>query len=355
MERLKGIDGLRAIAVLMVILSHSIGSFSLNSFAFLGDLLGNGALGVRIFFVISGFLITFLLLKENKLFGSIDFSAFFVRRSLRIFPAFFAYILVVSLFSYYDHINVSKQQIFSAATFSSNYGHVWMDDIGPDGWFLGHFWTLALEEQYYLFLPLTILLFGLARLPYYLLFIIVLMPMVRVVSYFLFPESRGQLGMMFHTAIDPILIGTVGAFLFFKKNKMLNYISFKSKPLLICVILILFLISPMLAHNVRGYETVLGITIESSLVLYVIIWLQLNSGSFAVRILESRALVFIGMISYSLYLWQQLFLTDLNTVLTGVGLNVMAIFFVAVISYYFIEKPFLKIRRTRGKGQRKIA
>ncbi|GAB2694144.1 acyltransferase family protein [Aliiglaciecola aliphaticivorans] len=349
MERLKGIDGLRAIAVSMVIFSHSIGSFHLNSFGLVGDFLGNGGLGVRIFFVISGFLITFLLLKENKLFGIIDFNAFFVRRSLRIFPAFFAYILVVTLFAYYDQINVSKQQILSAATFSWNYGHVWMDDIGPDGWFLGHFWTLALEEQYYLFLPLTILLFGLARLPYYLLFITVMMPIVRVVSYFLFPESRGQLGMMFHTAIDPILIGTLGAFLFFEKSKILNGFAFKSKPLLICAILILFLISPMLAHNVRGYETVLGITIESLMVLYVIIWLQLNPGTFAVRILESRALVFIGMISYSLYLWQQLFLTELNTVLNGVGVNVMAVFFVAVISYYFIEKPFLNIRRNRRK------
>jgi peptidoglycan/LPS O-acetylase OafA/YrhL len=348
-DRLKGFDGLRALAVLLVLVAHASSTWDYVFPQVVLKIIGNGGIGVRIFFVISGFLITFLLLKEMKKTGRIDLKSFFIRRSLRIFPAFFTYIFVIFCLSFSGVINLSNSHIISAATFTWNYGHLWLPMSSIDQtWFVGHFWTLALEEQYYLVWPALLVLLGIKKSLKMAIIIIALMPLIRVSSYFIFPENRGQLGMMFHTALDPILIGSIGALLFYNNERFPKNI-INNIFCAICITFVLF-ISPSVEPYISGYDPVIGTTLESLSILYVILWLQTNPKSKFTKILETKWIVFIGSISFSLYLWQQLFLTNLNTSFVGYWpVNIVCAFIVAILSYFIIERPFLNIRDNMKK------
>jgi peptidoglycan/LPS O-acetylase OafA/YrhL len=103
-----------------------------------------GSFGVRIFFVISGFLITGLLLNERERTGTISLPDFYVRRAYRILPA--AYVFMLAMIAAHWHA-LSWSSIFAALTYSSNYLH-------EKNWVLGHLWSLSVEEQFYLLWPL---------------------------------------------------------------------------------------------------------------------------------------------------------------------------------------------------------
>lgn len=153
---LPGLDGLRAIAVLLVIVYH-----------FWPTVLPGGMIGVDIFFVISGFLITSLLLREGALNGRIALGSFWVRRARRLLPAIALMILVlgpVSLIVGGDiQVNLGRQ-LLGAATFSSNWisifaGNDYFAQTSPE--LFTNFWSLAVEEQFYVLWPLLIVASGL--------------------------------------------------------------------------------------------------------------------------------------------------------------------------------------------------
>jgi len=153
---LPGLDGLRAIAVLLVIVYH-----------FWPTILPGGMIGVDIFFVISGFLITSLLLREGALNGRIALGSFWVRRARRLLPAIALMILVlgpVSLIVGGDiQVNLGRQ-LLGAATFSSNWisifaGNDYFAQTSPE--LFTNFWSLAVEEQFYVLWPLLIVASGL--------------------------------------------------------------------------------------------------------------------------------------------------------------------------------------------------
>lgn len=153
---LPGLDGLRAIAVLLVIVYH-----------FWPTVLPGGMIGVDIFFVISGFLITSLLLREGALNGRIALGSFWIRRARRLLPAIALMILVlgpVSLIVGGDiQVNLGRQ-LLGAATFSSNWisifaGNDYFAQTSPE--LFTNFWSLAVEEQFYVLWPLLIVASGL--------------------------------------------------------------------------------------------------------------------------------------------------------------------------------------------------
>lgn len=140
-----GLDALRGVAVLAVMLGHvNVTGFD-----------SGGWVGVNVFFVLSGFLVTALLLKEHGQSGSIDLIAFYRRRFLRLMPAFVLVVVVVSavrIFVGDDHIRANAAA--SLLYYSNWYRIVSGDDMGP----LAHTWSLAIEEQFYLVWPLVLLL-----------------------------------------------------------------------------------------------------------------------------------------------------------------------------------------------------
>lgn len=150
--RLPSVDGWRAACLMLVLAAHSQG---LPGFKEVGGewwlthipLLFDGHLGVRCFFVISGFLITYLLLQEDERFGSVNLKSFYVRRALRILPVYLAYLAVIGILQYFSVVWQEPITWVGDLTFTTNFL--------PRGFISGHLWSLSVEEQFYLIWPIS--------------------------------------------------------------------------------------------------------------------------------------------------------------------------------------------------------
>src|SRR5262245_48256681 len=128
-----GLDGLRAISILFVLVGHLTGTRGFPNVPILGHL---GNFGVRIFFIISGFLITHILLKEWRKSRTISLPRFYFRRSLRLFPACYVFIGVVALLAAKHAVHLERWDLVFGTTYTMNY-------YEARGWPLGHLWSLA--------------------------------------------------------------------------------------------------------------------------------------------------------------------------------------------------------------------
>lgn len=320
--------------------------------SFIFKLIPDSLLGVRVFFVISGYLITRLLLVERGKTGEINLKHFYIRRIFRIFPIFYIYILTLILLKVFvlpDIVHNSLLFLF-AGLFIWNYKQFFYADPQPDNgnWFLGHFWTLAMEEQFYLLWPLLFKLTkNISRLKRILVVIIIAMPFIRVLSYIISPGTRGEIGIMLHSSGDIILIGCLGAIIEHSENfktRVLKYI--QNKYLITCAIVFLLVVSPLLSSRFRGaYDLLFGISLNSFCILAIIFWC-IYAESFFAKVLNTAVFIQIGILSYSLYIWQQLFLTyRYGFWVNKFPQNLIIVFVVGSLSYYLIERPFLKLKR----------
>ncbi len=345
-KRISSFDGLRALAIILVYFGHAEHTIDSNNqfWNILSIFIANSGLGVRLFFVLSGYLITMLIIKEININSHFNIKGFYIRRILRIFPSFYSFLAVVFILNLVLHWDITVQQFAAAGSFTWNYKGIWHDGSATGNWFLGHLWTLSLEEQFYLLWPFLIAFFGIKKMRFISLFTILILPFIRVIIYFLFPSQRGYLGMMLHTAIDSILVGCYMAIVI-QNPAYCQYIQkFKESFIAVSLIWPLF-IAPILDFYIRGYSISIGLTIDALILGFMIAWLHNNPLSYINKLLSHTILVYIGKLSYSLYLWQQLFLTPLNTTISGIfPYNIGFSFLVALISYYLIEKPFLRIK-----------
>ena len=356
MNRIKSLDGIRAISILMVLLGHASetmpSSIKNNSFLFFFT---NSSLGVNIFFVISGFLITKLLLIEREKSGSINVKDFYLRRIYRIFPVFFLYIAVILLlkFTIVPTIFTDYYLVAFAALYLWNYKNMfYMDhEHGNGNWFFGHFWSLSMEEQFYLIWPVMFMKIKEETLIKVVLAIIIFMPLARVLTYMYVPSVRGQIGMMLHTGGDSILLGCLAAILERKPVFKDNLMKYLNNGYYIGVLaLFLFVISPMLSHHFKGgYNITVGQSINNVVIMIIIFWCIYVPSKVA-DVLNNAILVRIGVLSYSLYIWQQLFLTDKNKFWVNYfPQNLFIVVGVAFVSYYCVEKPILKLKKRYKK------
>ena len=349
-NRLPCLDGLRAISIIFVLIGHAESTVPGRypwwfQFAF-----ARGDLGVFVFFVLSGFLITYLLKKEWTKTGSISLRSFYLRRVLRIFPAFYTYLIVVAILTAAGLLSIAWSHFLDAGLFLWNYKHIWDATAGEGNWFLGHFWTLSLEEQFYLLWPLSLLLLRPRGAMWLALILILAMPCIRVVSYFILPTWRGQLLMMLHTGADSIMFGCFLA-LTLNTTRMAGILSRFQHPIWpIFAGLFAWLVSPAIGillpgHLGGGYEITMGRSLTGLCIAFIVAWLLKYPEGLAGKLLNSRPMVNLGILSYSLYLWQQLFLTPLNRTWTGIfPLNFVCAYLAALLCYYLIEKRFLNVK-----------
>lgn len=309
----------------------------------------NGYQGVLIFFVLSGYLITTILKSEYELRGKIDYARFYYRRALRIWPASYAVILAVVLLSIIGLINVAWQQSLFAAIHLWNYsGPLGLREIHaahPDGvWYLGHFWSLALEEQFYWFwAPLLVVLLK-SKNEKFLPALIIFIPVLRITTYIAFPSLRDYLGMMLHTSVDAML---VGCYIALKQENLCILMNSSAYTRLICTIsiLVLLFILPFFAINYGGYwNATYGRTIEAVLAGVLILSLLNLKDFWLSRILRTRVFIFFGTISFSLYLWQQIFLGINSPISLKFPFNICQAILAATLSYLIIEMPFLRLK-----------
>lgn len=362
MNRIRSLDGIRAISILLVLLGHARETIPVDmSENKLFYLFSNSGLGVKIFFVISGYLITKLLMIEREKTGAISIKDFYLRRIFRIFPVFYLYILVLLVLKWFFIPGIFNDYtlIVFAGLYLWNYKDLFIHSSDVNGsWFMGHLWSLSMEEQFYLLWPITFLKLHRSTLIKLVIAIILMMPVIRVATYFLMPGSRGQINMMLHTGGDSILVGCLGAMMESSrifKEKWKKQLS--NNLLIIPAAFFLFVLSPIVSKfYLKGaYSLTIGQSVSNLCIMIMIFW-SIYIPSKVADLLNSKILVRIGVLSYSLYIWQQLFLTDkTDSWLNKFPQNLVIVFIVAFISYYIVEKPILNLKKRFQKPKIKVA
>lgn len=352
---LAGLDGLRAVAVIAVLAYHLFPSA-----------VRGGFIGVDIFFVISGFLITSLLITEHATTGHISLKNFWARRARRLLPALFVTILVscsVALLIGGDILVGLGRQVLGAATFSAN----WVEAAAGANYFdasslhlFTNFWSLAVEEQFYAVWPfILVAILGIARLTRrYKAGLIASLALASVSAgamYLLFsPDNPTRVYYGSDTHAFGLMIGAALAFLGnaryaravargdkwpsarIKHVKLLQSVGWLS---FIGVVVLAFTLPEL------GQATYQGGLVAASVLTGIVILAAVNNRGLLQRVLELRPLKWIGVRSYGLYLWhwpvivlcyygmpaELRWLTPLVTVLASAG--------AAALSFRYLEQP----------------
>jgi peptidoglycan/LPS O-acetylase OafA/YrhL len=342
-DRIPSLDGLRALSIAMVFLAHLAGTRGFPMSAAAGRVLGLGELGVHVFFVISGFLITGLLMDELALFGRISLSRFYLRRTLRIFPAYYAYLAVVSLAAVAGWLQLAPRDLVHGLTYTSNY-------YPARSWFLGHTWSLSVEEQFYLLWPALLVLAGRRRAIVVAAATVLIVPVIRVGSWELMRWAGDGIGHRFETVADAIAAGCVLAGVRPWLHESALYKRALASPWFAAVPVVVFGANLLHDHPVVYFGA--GLTLANvGIALCLDRCVTFPSGRSG-RILNAAPMVYVGVISYSLYLWQQIFLNRESVSAFSVfPVNLFLAVSAALACYYVVERPSLRFRRWLEKRE----
>jgi len=323
--RIHSLQGVRAICITLVLLAHVAGTRNFPGSRIL-EAYGNP--GVRIFLILSGYLITSQLIKEHDKTGGISLRRFYARRAYRIFPAAYVFMAIAIATHWAD---LSRANILTALTYTLNYyprgNHV-----------LGHLWSLGVEEQFYLLWPLCLLLFFRKRL-WIVLAAIAAGPLLRMILWLLW--RRAGLEHPFPAFMDALATGAAMSLLA-SRLKPFQAIFVNRKFLAVPLLTLLIPLTQLWSN--RFYESVgftifqLGVAVSLMHVVQRRYW-----------ILNSAPFVWVGTISYSLYLWQQPFLNRWSSApWAAFPLNLALAVLFAAASYCLVEEPFLRLRELRS-------
>jgi peptidoglycan/LPS O-acetylase OafA/YrhL len=339
------LDGLRGVAILLVVLIHATGWPR------------GGLLGVDIFFTLSGFLITTLLLEEWQAYGSISLGRFYLRRYFRLFPALAVfiggYVLFVALVAQGD-----QPLRLRSAAFGITYLANWVmafDRPFAEGE-IGHLWSLSVEEQFYLLWPVILVAFLKLRLSPGKSALLVAAMIVAVVSWRTFLDLSGSSDSRMYfatdTRFDQLLIGCLLAIGYVRAPELLE----RAKRFLVPTAMgaIIFLVWRFLSRNlVSSWSFKVGLTVFAAATAIVICACVTNASPALKRVLSAKWLVSLGLISYSLYLWHPAVYTFVTRFtpaaewsrFVSIPLEISLSIAAAVASYRLVELPFLRKRR----------
>jgi peptidoglycan/LPS O-acetylase OafA/YrhL len=294
------LDGWRACAILAVIFSHASPSASVLAKLphwILWAKAGSGEKGVQLFFAISGFLITSRLIEEWNCFGRISLKRFYVRRVCRILPPAMTYLLVIGLLGLAGFATLNWKCWLSAVCFYRNYMPDWSSVLDS------HYWSLSLEEQFYLLWPALLVLSGLYRSRYTALSLIFGVMIWRWIAYhhvWGVTLRQGEFWWRSDICFDGLLFGCLFA-LALESPVLEKWLSKYLTVGAVAVILVIILATG--GHT----NTPAARTVQSTLMPFLIVATILNPHTWLGRVLEIPAIHWIGRLSYSIYIWQQLF------------------------------------------------
>ena len=336
--RIPSLDGLRAISVSLVVISHllwhpdfiAIRAIYAKWFAPLGGL------GVRVFFVISGFLITSLLVRELDTHNHINLAKFYFRRTLRIFPPYYFYVLAILVASGFGWVQLPPRDMFHALTYTVNYN-------SQRSSYLGHAWSLSVEEQFYLLWPAVLLIAGKRYGLYAAFLVMVICPVVRIFFWNFVGLPSDEISYRFETIADSLATGSILAISYDWLNHQKLYHKILRSRLFILIPIVVYFASLL---PIRSRYLLFSFTLQNIGVAFCIAWAIKNSKGKVGMLLNSKPMVVIGVMSYSIYLWQQPFLSpDSASIVSRYPLNLLFIAAASLASYYCVERPALGIRQ----------
>jgi peptidoglycan/LPS O-acetylase OafA/YrhL len=325
MSRIPSLDGLRASSILLVLIGHFAWAAGFNSEW--TDLYALA--GVRIFFVISGYLITTLMLREIERSGTLSIRNFYIRRAWRILPACYAYLAIVT---WIEHRHFTWTNIGLAWGYLTSFAPA----FGPTPWDLSHLWSLSVEEQFYFVWPLVVAL-GLIRSKQLAWAAVLVAPLVRHVHH-----VTDRFDMLL--TLDVMDSIAAGCLLAIYAPKLTGFVSNRrwlgfAWPL--ALVMPVFLpegnypewlgpLPQLLSHSAW--------TIFNFLAAIGILWAMTAKPG----LLNHWLPVWIGTMSYSLYLWQEPFMNPQAPI--SLWLRLPLALACAALSYYAIERPVLALR-----------
>ena len=345
LRRLPVLDGIRGIAVIMVVVTH-FGSISPTNYHYFHP----GLLGVDVFFVLSGFLITSILLEEWERTGTISLKNFFVRRFLRLMPAYWMCLLFLHfvaplyLNGYEAQASSSNRSLFFALIYMTNWQGVGGEYLGV----FSHLWSLAVEEQFYFtWAPFLFLLFVGTKNRRAVLVLTLLLNVV-VLNWLELRIANPSTNI---AATDcrlfSLIIGALAGMVSYWKMYPREFFSSKYSDVLAA------------ASAIAAVVLASQFSLDSSPTFRVLPWFALSVAVFTVwcanrnrsvvhRPLTFPPLVWIGQVSYGLYLWHHFFVVFVRDQLWSLSMKlsvgIAASLIVTAASYYLLERPFLRLK-----------
>ena len=314
LTRVPVLDGVRATAILLVLFGHTVHKAYLPLGALFGEY------GTSLFFVLSGYLITAVLLADEARYGRVRLGRFYRRRALRILPALTVFLLVLAALAQSGMVENPSRLTWIAST-------LYFRNLVGTGWNTQHLWTLALEEQFYFLWPIAFVVFRKHRMAL-IAAVILCCTVSRVI--WINTDFRDIFDLLQRPdlRLDTFLIG----------GSMALYRWQWFGRISAAIAVVGFVLWTPLSLTFK-WTRPLDTPVAALLLTILIWWLIEHPGSRMARFLRAPSMVLIGTLSYSLYLWQE---PLLGPNIRWWSLPVLGI--VACASYWMVEKPFLRLR-----------
>lgn len=332
------LNGLRAFAILCVIASHVYESKSSWSI---------GHFGVTSFFVISGFLITLLLLRERHATSTVSLSAFYTRRVLRILPAYFALLFVTALLAGVGLIRISGLTWISVLTYTSCFVALSISTA------LAHTWSLSVEEHFYFLWPIML---SKSKLKWSGVLVALYVLAAPVIRYELASRQSPALDINYSSIVQMSSIGTgcLLALLVTRAAQVRAASLLLSCPIVLMALGCAFMLGSGLAFRTHPLLHNAFTDPIRALAFGCIMLGAMYSApeNLILRVFENKFVNYLGVLSYSLYLWQQMFTKHILRVPGGAVASLVCLALLALLSYHFVEKPFLTLKNRLSTGNR---
>jgi peptidoglycan/LPS O-acetylase OafA/YrhL len=300
-----------------------------------------GHLGVLVFFVISGYLITRLLLPTMRKNGRVSLKLFYARRALRLFPAAYTFIACICVLWVAGIVHLHAGDIWYAVTYTMNF-------FPSRSWQVGHLWSLSTEEQFYLIWPCTIVFLGPRRAGWCAIGAIVLGPVARWGAWFFLRGTAYRDLEMFPMVADSIAMGCLLAMISGWLEAKDWYMRLLRPIYSTGLVALVLLLNRYMYHTV---VSVLGTSLMIASLAILVHRCIYCPRDWIGRALNWKPIAFVGTLSYSLYIWQQLFLNrNASAWVNRFPQNLLLAVAAALGSYFLLERPFLKLRRRLREG-----